>query len=290
MTQISISQALQKSRSLIGKSTSPKLDVQLLLAEVIRQSNSYLYTWPERALTEEQLQRFTALLQRRIEGEPIAYLLGYQDFWTLRLQVSEDTLIPRPDTELLVEQALRLLEDGDSRVADLGTGTGAVALSLASERPHWKVWACDYVPAAAQLAEANRAQHQLENVQIVTGSWFEPLSGEFALIVSNPPYIEAEDEHLSCGDLRFEPRSALVSGSDGLMDVKHIISHAPQYLQLHGWLLLEHGYNQGVAVRQLFEDRGFKQVQTVQDLGANDRVTVGQWCRDANSGSKHVNG
>ncbi|EPJ49776.1 MAG: N5-glutamine S-adenosyl-L-methionine-dependent methyltransferase [Osedax symbiont Rs2] len=289
MTKLTISQVLQRSRLLIGKSTSPELDVQLLLAEVLSQSSSYLYTWPERHLSAKQLEEFSDLLRRRIEGEPVAYLLGYQDFWSLRLQVSEDTLIPRPDTELLVEQALSLLADGHCRVADLGTGTGAVALSLASERPHWEIWACDYVVAAAQLAETNRAQHRLENVQVVTGSWFEPLQGKFQLIVSNPPYIEAEDEHLNAGDLRFEPRSALVSGFDGLLDIKYIISNASQYLQPNGWLLLEHGYNQGQAVQKLFVDNGFKQVHTEQDLGANDRVTMGQWLQQEDSEGQHVN-
>ncbi|MCJ8298647.1 MAG: peptide chain release factor N(5)-glutamine methyltransferase [Pseudomonadales bacterium] len=286
MTKLSISQALQKSQLLIGKSASPELDVQLLLAEVLRQSTSYLYTWPERYLSAEQYGDFSALLQRRIQGEPVAYLLGYQDFWTLRLRVSEDTLIPRPDTELLVEQALLLLADGDFKVADLGTGTGAVALSLASERPSWKVWACDYIAAAAQLAELNREQHRLDNVQVVTGSWFEPLTGKFTLIVSNPPYIEAEDDHLTSGDLRFEPRSALVSGSDGLLDIAHIVSNSPEYLQLDGWLLLEHGYNQGPAVRKLFQQRGFNKVQTVQDLAANDRVTLGQWAAVTSLGER----
>ena len=289
MTKLSISQALQKSQLLSGKSASPELDVQLLLAEVLSQSTSYLYTWPERQLSAEQLEEFSELLRRRIEGEPVAYLLGYQDFWSLRLQVSEDTLIPRPDTELLVEQALLLLADGDFRVADLGTGTGAVALSLASERPHWQVWACDYIAAAAQLAEANRVQHRLENVQVVTGSWFEPLSGKFALIVSNPPYIEAQDPHLTAADLRFEPLSALVAGDCGLLDLAHIVDNSPQYLQLDGWLLLEHGYNQREAVHKLFVDRGFKQVRTVQDLAANDRVTMGQWSVLADAGRECVN-
>jgi len=273
----SIASALTQSQMLEKVSDTAGLDVQLLLAEVLERSTSYLYTWPEKLLTQQQGQAFDQLLQRRINGEPVAYLLGYQDFWSLRLKVSKDTLIPRPDTELLVEQALSLLADGDYRVADLGTGTGAVALSLATERPAWQVVATDFLPAAVQLAQSNRDDLALANVEILTGSWLEPLVGKFDLIVSNPPYIAENDAHLVRGDVRFEPLSALVAAQNGLRDLADIIAGACDHLVVDGWLLLEHGFEQGADVRRLFERNGYKTAHTVQDLGKNDRVTLAQW-------------
>ena len=277
MADKSIADALAQSGVLKGLSDTAVLDVQLLLADVLDRNTSYLYTWPEKLLTQQQSQAFDALLQRRIQGEPIAYLLGYQDFWSLRLKVSRDTLIPRPDTELLVEQALSLLVDGDYRVADLGTGTGAVALSLATERPSWQVVASDFLPAATKLAKTNRDHLKLKNVEIVTGSWLEPLVGKFDLIVSNPPYIDANDEHLVRGDVRFEPLTALVSTDSGFKDIRDIIEGARDHLVANGWLLLEHGFEQGAQVRRLFKDSGYQAAHTVQDLGENDRVTLAQW-------------
>jgi len=277
VTEKSIADALTKSKVLEGLSDTPGLDVQLILAEVLGKNTSYLYTWPEKLLTKQQAQLFDELLQRRIIGEPIAYLLGYQDFWSLRLKVSKDTLIPRPDTELLVEQALSLLADGDFRVADLGTGTGAIALSLATERPSWKVVASDFLPAAAELARINRDHLKLANVNILTGSWFEPLVGKFDLIVSNPPYIDANDEHLARGDVRFEPLTALVATHSGYKDLRDIIEGARDHLVAHGWLLLEHGFEQAEGVRHLFEASGYQAAHTVQDFGKNDRVTLAQW-------------
>jgi len=277
VADISIADALAQSRMLEGLSDTAALDVQLLLADVLERNTSYLYTWPEKLLTQQQVLVFDELLQRRISGEPIAYLLGYQDFWSLRLKVSKDTLIPRPDTELLVEQALSLLADGDYRVADLGTGTGAIALSLAAERPSWQVIASDFLPAAAALAKANRDHLKLTNVEVVTGSWLEPLVGKFDLIVSNPPYIDANDEHLARGDVRFEPLTALVATQSGLKDLRDIIEGARDYLVASGWLLLEHGFEQGEDVRRLFESSGYQAARTLQDFGKNDRVTLAQW-------------
>ncbi|EPJ46572.1 MAG: hypothetical protein OFPII_19590 [Osedax symbiont Rs1] len=293
MAQISIAQALLHSRRLTASSESPQLDVQLLLAHVLHKPFSYLFTWPEKYLTSQEQAAFEKLLAQRCVGEPIAYLLGYQDFWSLRLKVSKDTLIPRPDTELLVELVLGLglpvankaqgLQFKDQPAAgitvlDLGTGTGAIALALASEQPNWSFFASDYLPAAAALAESNRCQLRLDNVEITTGSWFEPHRGKrFNVIVSNPPYIEEQDRHLAEGDVRFEPLSALTSADHGLQDIKLIIQQAPDYLLEHGCLLLEHGYNQGPQVRDLFAKRGFAAVRTEQDLAANDRVTLGVW-------------
>ncbi len=275
MDQLTVRQALGQSSLLT--SDSADLDVQLLLLEVLDKPASYLFTWPDKVLTDEQLKRFSGLLQRRIAGEPVAYILGYQHFWTLKLLVSESTLIPRADTELLVEKALEHLANGAYRVADLGTGTGAVALSLASERSGWQIDACDFQVGAVALAEKNAQRLKLNNVKVHCGSWFEPLQGKYHLIVSNPPYIDPQDPHLSQGDLRFEPDTALISQGNGLDDIREIINTAVEYLHDGGWLLLEHGFDQASEVRHLFEKSGYSQIESCVDLGANDRVTLACW-------------
>jgi len=259
-------------------SDTPRLDAELLLAHVLGKSRSYLLTWPERQIAEPEVARFQALLARRRQGEPVAYLLGEQGFWTLELQVSADTLIPRPDTERLVEVALQLGPQRPAQVLDLGSGTGAIALALASERAHWQVTGVDRMPGAVELAESNRVRLGLANVQFLQSDWFAALGQrQFELIVSNPPYIAADDPHLQQGDVRFEPASALVSGADGLDDIRYIIHSAPACLQPGGWLLLEHGWQQAEAVRQLLSKRGFAEVQSWQDLGGHQRVTGGCW-------------
>ncbi|MGL5536263.1 MAG: peptide chain release factor N(5)-glutamine methyltransferase, partial [Aeromonas veronii] len=220
-------------------------------------------------------------LARRLNGEPIAHLVGEREFWSLPLKVSPATLIPRPDTEVLVEQALTRIPQGPCAVLDLGTGTGAIALALKSERPEVDVWAVDRMADAAALARENSAALGLP-IEVRDGSWFEPLgepdrdnTPRFAVIVSNPPYIDGADPHLEQGDVRFEPRSALVADDAGLADIRHIVAHAPAYLLTDGWLLLEHGWDQGEAVRQLLRDGGYREVATVRDYGDNDRVTLG---------------
>ena len=277
-----IAEAVLHSTQLEEISESSRLDTELLLCHVLDKPTSYLMTWPEKQLLASQQQQFLALMARRLTGEPIAYILGTQAFWTLDLEVSPDTLIPRADTEVLVETALSLaanapFADRSFRVADLGTGTGAIALALASERPAWEVWGCDRIDAAVALAQRNQKRLDLPQVSFVQGSWLEPLSGLFDMIVSNPPYIDSKDEHLDQGDVRFEPRSALVADSEGLSDIQHIIRAAPDYLVANGWLLFEHGYQQGAAVRQLLTDCGYQQVSTYQDYAGNDRVTLGCW-------------
>jgi release factor glutamine methyltransferase len=263
----------------LPESSSPQLDAELLLAHVLGKPRSFLRTWPEHQPSVAQVEAFAALLARRRAGEPVAYLLGQQGFWNLDLLVSPATLIPRPDTERLVEVALELGPSGSAEVLDLGTGTGAIALALASERPDWTVTGCDRVAAAVELAEHNRQRLGLENVRFVRSDWFAELSAaaRFALIVSNPPYIAEQDPHLSQGDLRFEPRSALTSGSDGLTDIRQLIEAAPSHLAAGGWLLLEHGWQQAPAVATLLSTRGFEGVQSWADLGDNLRVTGGQW-------------
>jgi release factor glutamine methyltransferase len=257
---------------------SPRLDSELLLASVLNKPRSYLFTWPDQSLTDEQENRFLALLERRTSGEPLAYILGNREFWSMPLKVSPGTLIPRPDTELLVEQALQLLPEHEThRVLDLGTGSGAIALAIASERPMAYIVATDQSVDALTIARENANQHDFDNLKFIHGSWFSPLPGEirFDLIVSNPPYIAEDDPHLLQGDLPSEPRSALVSGADGLDDIRHIIGQAPQYLVHGGYLILEHGYDQGEAVRTLFHDAGFLEVNTRRDLAGQDRVTQG---------------
>lgn len=276
-------ESLLKSAEL-PDSPSPRLDAELLLAHALGQSRSYLRTWPEREPDAAQCAAFAALLERRRAGEPVAYLLGRQGFWSLDLEVAPHTLIPRPDTELLVETALALGPGGPARVLDLGTGTGAIALALACERPAWQVLGVDRVSEAVQLAERNRARLGLGNARFVESVWFSTLGGErFALIVGNPPYIAADDRHLNEGDVRFEPASALVAGEDGLDDIRRIVAEAPEHLEAGGWLLLEHGYDQAEAVRALFAARGFAAVESRRDLGGHQRITLGQWTGDADA-------
>lgn len=267
---------------LIGRfadSDSAALDADCLLAFVLDKSRTWLRTWPETELSPAQLAAIDALAARREQGEPVAHLLGYREFWSLPLKVSKHTLIPRPDTEVLIEQALAHLPASTEgwRVLDLGTGTGAIALALKSERPELQLFAVDRVAEACELARENAQDLQLA-IDIRQGSWFEPVAGErFSLILSNPPYIDATDPHLKEGDVRFEPASALVAEQAGMADLLQIIHHAPTHLLSGGWLLLEHGWQQAEAVRQALINAGFGKVSTTCDYGGNERVSLGQW-------------
>lgn len=262
-------------------SPTPRLDAELLLAAALGKPRSYLRTWPERELDDEQLTLFRANLVRRRQGEPVAYILGHQGFWSLDLEVAPHTLIPRPDTELLVETALELLPATPLTVLDLGTGTGAIALALASERPAWRVTGVDRIEDAVALAERNRQRLQLGNARFVHSHWFSALSGQrYGLILSNPPYIRADDQHLERGDVRFEPSSALVAGNDGLDDIRAIIQAAPDHLLSGGWLLLEHGFDQAVDVRRLLAEGGFVEVESRRDLGGHERISLGRFDRE----------
>lgn len=257
-------------------SPTARLDLELLLAKVLGKPRSYLLTWPERELEPDQYQAFQELLQRRQQGEPVAYLLQQQGFWSMTLEVAPHTLIPRPDTELLVEVALTLPLEPLATVLDLGTGSGAIALALALERPQWQVLGVDRIAEAVSLAERNRQALGLDNVRFRSGSWFAPLQADerFSMIVSNPPYIAADDPHLGQGDVRFEPLSALVSGADGLQDIRHISAHAGTHLRAGGWLLLEHGYDQAAAVRAILQGDGFVEVASHRDLAGHERITL----------------
>jgi len=273
---MNISQVLQSAVQLNSHSDTATVDCELLLCHVLDVDRSYLKTWPDRELNSADQEQFQQLLERRIQGEPVAYLIGTQGFWTLDLKVSPATLIPRPETELLVETALELELPEQSKVLDLGTGTGAIALALASERSQWQISAVDLMPNAVQLASANCQRHQFDNVEIFQSCWFTEIPAQrFDLIVSNPPYIEGGDEHLTQGDVRFEPASALVSGSDGLDDLRLLIAESVNYLADRGWLMVEHGYQQGAAVRDLFRQAGFSAVETRTDLNNLERITLG---------------
>ncbi|UTW00435.1 peptide chain release factor N(5)-glutamine methyltransferase [Marinomonas rhizomae] len=259
-------------------SETAQLDAQLLLAHVLAVSTSYFYTWPEKEVSAADISRFNGLLERRESGEPVAYLLGQQSFWSLNLEVAPCTLIPRADTERLVEVALSVLDIGDvNRILDLGTGTGAIALSLASERPRSTVVGVDLVEESVALAKRNAIRNQLSNATFIQSSWFEALEGNlFDLIVSNPPYIDPDDEHLSQGDVRFEPKSALVADNHGMADIEYIIQVAPRFMKQGAYLMFEHGYDQAIAVQTCFVEAGFIAVESFQDLGGNDRVTIGR--------------
>ena len=275
-----VSAVLQRSAELQPASDSALLDTELLLCHCLNVDRTWLKTWPDHQLQDAQIAEFDQLFSRRLRGEPVAFIVGSQGFWTLNLCVSPHTLIPRPETELIVEQALQLALPAASQVLDLGTGTGAIALALATERPDWQIIGVDVQSQAVELAEHNRRLHQLHNVSILQSDWFSALasaqpSTKFDLIVSNPPYIEAEDSHLLAGDVRFEPASALVAGVDGLDDLRLIIGQSSGFLQQAGWLLVEHGYNQGALVRDLFVAAGFQSVNTYADYNQLDRITLG---------------
>ena len=271
----SIAALLRLTSMLEGVSDSPRLDLEVLLCHVLDKPRSYLFTWPEQVLDETHASHFDDLLQRRVNGEPVAHLTGQKEFWSLSLAVNATTLIPRPDTELLVETALNLIDETGAQVLDLGTGTGAIALALASERPSWQVVAVDTVPEAVALAETNRQRLNLDNVCVMPGHWFEGITQQrFDLIVTNPPYIDVDDPHLKEGDVRFEPSSALVSGNKGLADIELIIGEAKNYLSDGGWLLIEHGYQQAEAVRTLLSAEGYCQISTQRDLAGHERLAL----------------
>lgn len=256
--------------------TSPRLDAEVLLCHVLERDRTWLYTWGDRAIEPWSRARFEALLALRASGWPVAYLTGEREFWGLALATSPATLIPRPDTERLVEAALDKAMTSHAELLDLGTGTGAIALAFASERPGWQVVGVDRAPAAVALARANAERLGIANVCFHESDWFTAVAGRrFALIVANPPYLAADDPHLSQGDVRFEPHSALVAEASGLADLSWLIGQAHEHLLPGGWLLLEHGMEQGQAVRTALSEAGYRQVTTLEDLGGRERVSLG---------------
>ncbi len=252
------------------------LESSVLLSWTLQKDRAWLFAWPEKELTDQQQLVFESYLQRRMEGEPVSYITGRREFWGLQLKVSPDTLIPRPETELLVETALDRVNQKAARVLELGTGTGAISAAFAIEKPAWKILATDVHSNTLAVARENFDKHNLK-IRTALSNWFEGIPDEkFDLIISNPPYIETDDPHLQQGDLRFEPATALVSGKDGLDAIRLISRQAPAYLKDRGWLMLEHGYNQGQAVFNLLQKSGFTSIETLNDYSKINRITIGQ--------------
>jgi release factor glutamine methyltransferase len=267
----------QTSLAAFVSANEAKLEAQLLLQHVLNINRAWLISHKEDALWPNIHAAYRALILRRLNGEPIAYILGYREFYGLKLKATPDTLIPRPDTETLVEAALaKILLNDNLKILDLGTGTGAIALAIAKHRPFAQVTAIDASKNALKIAQENAQNLQIVNVQFILSNWFDALKNQrFDVIVSNPPYIEEHDVHLAQGDLRFEPLSALASGQDGLDAIRIIIMQAPQYLNPHGWLMLEHGYNQAESVATLLKHAGFSNIGHAHDLAGINRVTLG---------------
>lgn len=268
-------------RLLAAGSPSPRVDAEVLLCHVLEQDRTWLYTWGDKMCSSWEHARFDALIAARVQGTPVAYLTGQREFWGLRLATSPNTLIPRPDTETLVELALSRAPMPTGRLLDLGTGTGAIALAFASEQPGWQVLGVDVREEAVELAAHNAQTLGLVNARFLHSNWFAALENYdeagtlFDIIVSNPPYLAADDPHLAEGDVRFEPRSALVAKADGMADLLYLVESAQHYLAASGWLLLEHGYTQADKVRMALNSAGYQNVESVRDLGGHERVTLG---------------
>ncbi len=273
----SIKNLLTFAREKLAESPSARFDAEILMAHVLESSRSFLYANPELELPDNRSEAFRKLIKQRVTGQPVAYLTESGEFWSLPLKLNPAVLIPRPETELLVETALgKIPADADWRIADLGTGSGAIALAIASERKKCEVHATDISPAAIEVARENASRLGFNHTHYYCGSWNEPLKGKFHLLVSNPPYIDADDPHLKRGDLRFEPREALTPGLDGLSAIREISQLAQTVLVEGGWLMFEHGWDQGPATRCVMLDAGFTNIETLQDLQGHDRVTIGE--------------
>lgn len=262
----------------LQNSPSAGLDAEILLAFVLKKPRSYLFTWPEASLTSAKRNQYDALIQRRIAGEPIAYLTGNKEFWSLNLHVSQNTLIPRPETELLVETILGLTDVHQNlTILDLGTGSGCIAVALAQERPHAHVLACDISASALAIAQKNAIMHNLKNIHFLQSDWFNNIpASKFDIIISNPPYLEEDSIYLQQGDIRFEPQIALISGSDGLNAIRHICMHAKNHLNPSGYLALELGYNQNAVVMTLLAENMYSNIRSIADLSGHDRVCIAQ--------------
>ena len=274
-----ISQALSEARHrLQATSPSPAVDASILLCHVLGCSPSHLIAWPDNQLSPHQVTQFNEILQQRVEGKPVAYITGEREFWSLSLKVTSDVLIPRPETETLVEFVLEKFSSSPAlTVADLGTGSGAIACALAVERPAWNIIATDISTEALDIARHNALAHKLENIRFVHGQWLEPLTDlDFDLIISNPPYIAIEDPHLAQGDVRFEPEAALASGEQGMDAITHLTRQAVQRLKAGGWLIVEHGYDQQQLVYDCYRQGGFEDILQLTDLAGQPRVTAGR--------------
>ncbi|MGR8931401.1 MAG: peptide chain release factor N(5)-glutamine methyltransferase [Gammaproteobacteria bacterium] len=262
-----------------AKSESAMLDAEVLLCHCLDKNRSFLRAWPERQPNPEQISRFQTLIEKRRQGIPVAYLIGRREFWSRQFIVGPDVLIPRPDTELLVELSLCLLPNYDPcKIIDLGTGSGILAITLAAERPLADVIASDLSPAALDIARQNAEQMEIGNIRFLSSHWFDNVDEtDFDLVISNPPYIADDDPHLQQGDVRFEPKTALVSADKGLRDIRLIAEQSREHLKIGGHLLVEHGYNQQAEVQMIFKQLTYRHVVTHNDLGGNPRVTSGLW-------------
>jgi release factor glutamine methyltransferase len=273
---LTIADALAQASAMLAKQNIASLDAEILLADILKVSRSYLYAWSEKTLTEIQQQLFLEWIQRRLQHEPLPYITGHQEFWSLDFKVTPDTLIPRPETELLVELVLKMMGNDQCIVADLGTGSGAIAIAISHEKPRWKIHATDQSPAALEIAAFNAKKLKCENIIFHQGYWCQALPNiMFDMVVSNPPYIAEHDPHLLQGGLSFEPDSALTSGADGLDAIREIIVEARRFLKSAGLLMLEHGYDQAEQVRDLLINAGYQQVASYKDLAGIERVSVG---------------
>jgi release factor glutamine methyltransferase len=269
----------QAYQQLAAVSDSALLDAEVLLCHCLNKNRSFIRAWPEHQLTDQQAAEFQDLIAQRQQGVPVAYLTGEREFWSRSFKVNPDVLIPRPDSELLIELSLDLLPANQAnKIIDLGTGSGILAITLAAERRTSQVIACDLSPAALRTAQANAQQLQIDNVSFLTSNWFSAITDrDFDLVISNPPYIDKQDPHLQQGDVRFEPDSALISPENGLQDIRLLTDQARQHLKIGGYLLIEHGYDQQTAVQALFKRFNYQQITTHPDYAGNPRVTSGQW-------------
>jgi release factor glutamine methyltransferase len=284
-----ISQALSEARHrLQAASPSPAVDASILLCHVLGCSPGHLIAWPDKQLSPHQATQFEQILQQRAEGRPVAYITGEREFWSLSLKVTSDVLIPRPETETLVELVLEKFSSSPAlTVADLGTGSGAIACALAVERPAWNIIATDSSGEALDIARHNASVHKLGNIRFVYGEWLEPLTGlDFDLIISNPPYIAIDDPHLDQGDVRFEPEAALASGKQGMDAITHLAQQAGQRLKAGGWLIVEHGYDQQQLVYDCFLQGGFEDILQLTDLAGQPRVTAGRYGKSRQAESR----
>lgn len=275
---IDIRSALEQALHQLNKLNSEsRLEAEILLCHLLHKNRAYLFAHPDEVLNQNLLDSYQQLITRRKEGVPIAYLTGTREFWSLSLKVSPHTLIPRHETERLMELALELVPNNpNTHILDLGTGSGAIALSLAKERPNWNIIACDYSEDALEIAKENAQNLGITNVSFYHSDWFNTLPDRrYQAIISNPPYIAEQDPHLKLGDLRYEPLNALASGQDGLADLQYIINHSYNYLMPNGLLLLEHGYDQKIALRAILNKLGYKNIQCWQDIQGHDRVSGG---------------
>lgn len=272
-----VADCLARAAELADVSDSPRLDAELLLVKVLDRDRTWLYTWPDKPVADGDRREYEILLARRAAGEPVAYILGEREFWSLTLEVNPSTLIPRPDTELLVETTLSL-PIPKKRILDLGTGTGAIALALASELPDSWCLGVDCSPEAVQLASSNGDRLGLSNAVFRHSDWFASVTEtDFDVILSNPPYIDAADPHLQEGDVRFEPNSALVADNQGLADIEHILSSARRYLRRGGLVMVEHGWQQAPAVQGIFEGYGYQGIESLRDMAGHMRATLGYY-------------